>query len=116
MARSTCERPRSSFASDDRPTIGEPPKAHGCRYDGELDQTHDHRGARSHRIVVLLEGGLVCGNGYDARRTGWSTQEDCRWVDGKGLHEGKTERNSQSRRNQRQVYMAELLPWIGAET
>src|SRR5438045_7852118 len=63
-------RRRSSFGSAGGAAIEGAAQGEHGDYDDQLHRSHDHRDRRGHRIVVLLEGGGVSGDGDDPRRPG----------------------------------------------
>src|ERR1700731_4253296 len=69
-------------------------------YDDQLHRSHDHRDRRGHRIVVLLEGGGVSGDGDDPRRTSRGAQQYRRREDRESLDEAEAEGDREPRREE----------------
>src|ERR1700724_1302111 len=77
-------------------------------YDDQLHRSHDHRDRRGHRIVVLLEGGGVSGDGDDPRRPGRGAQQYRRREDRESLDEAEAEGDREPGREERQGDAQEL--------
>src|SRR3984893_1460782 len=77
-------------------------------YDNQLHRSHDHRDRRGHRIVVLLEGGGVSGDGDDSRRPGRGAQQYRGREDRESLDEAEAEGDREPGREGRQVDVQEL--------
>src|ERR1700730_14436692 len=99
---------RSSFRSAGGAAIEGAAQGEHGDYDDQLHRSHDHRDRRGHRIVVLLEGGGVSGNGDDPGRPGRGAQQYRGREDRESLDEAEAEGDREPGREERQVDVQEL--------